>query len=92
MSMSDDRWQARPHALCRITPDDEQLSPPGVWQILAHGPDSPTSWWLMPISHDATTWAADNPGQTISRCIQLPGNRLRSNHQHALHHGPPRST
>lgn len=88
--MADDRWQPREHALVRVEPDDDQPDPPGTWQILSHGPTSPTSWWLMPISADAIRWATANAGVTVSRCIEIPGNRLRSNHTHSLNRGSPR--
>jgi hypothetical protein len=86
----DTRWQPQPHALCQVAEDEDKLSPPGTWQVLAHGPTSPSSWWLMPISDEAVRWAAANPNQVISRCIEIPGSRLRSNHQFALHRGQPR--
>lgn len=88
--MADGRWRPRPHALCRVEEDEAKISPPGVWQVLAHGPDSPSSWWLMPISGDAIRWVAEHPTQVISRCVQVDGDRLRSNHQFALHRREPR--
>lgn len=77
-------WKPQEHALVRVKPDEGEVSPPGTWQILSHGPDSPTSWWLMPISHEAITWVASHASEVISRCVQVEGRRLVSNRVAAL--------
>jgi hypothetical protein len=87
--MADDRWRPQPHAMVRIEFDEAKLSPPGTWQILSHGPDSPTSWWLMPISGEAIRWVAANPTQVISRCVQIEGRRLTSTRIRAQAQGAP---
>lgn len=87
--MTDDRWRPQPHAMVHITFDEDQLSPPGTWQILSHGPDSPTSWWLMPISGEAIRWVAANPTQVINNCVQIEGRRLTSNRIRAQHQEVP---
>lgn len=71
-------WRPAPHVLCRIKPDETgaEINPDGVWQVLAHGPDSATSWWLMPISGDAVRWSAAHRSEVTSNCIQIKGNRL----------------
>lgn len=71
-------WRPEAHKLCRIKPDDTggQINPDGVWQVLSHGPDSATSWWLMPIDGDARRWASTHRSEVVSQCIQVKGNRL----------------
>jgi hypothetical protein len=81
--MADDRWRPRPHALVRVVPDESEVSPPGTWQVLAHGPSAPTAWWLMPISDEAVVWATENAPITVSRCIEVPGKRLRQHRTYA---------
>jgi hypothetical protein len=79
--MRDLPWKAEPNSRVRIEPRNDELSPPGVWRVLAHGPSAPTAWWLHAHDTEAREWADIHPRQTVSGCVEVLGNRLLPAHQ-----------
>lgn len=74
--MRDRLWAPEPNSRVRVESRDDEVSPPGVWRVLAHGPTAPTAWWIYPHDDEAREWVAANKRLTVSSCLEVLGNRL----------------